>query len=326
MGGAAGTDAMAAGGMGGAAAAPDADVPDNASPPPDSMTAADAGSPPDAGGTTAQARCPAGPFEAPRPGPAQDICPGFQPRHNWNEGPTWHAGSKSFYFSNFAVGAAGPGDMIRYEPATNRCEVFITGNACNGLTVDRDGNILGACHGPRALMKYEVATRKATVVLEMVEGRRLDSPNDVVTHSNGTIYFSNATYELAGRPQGLGPALLRVDPAGAVQVIVRGALNPLGLSPDEKRLYAMGGWWDLDAAGVPVRKAGNFTLGGDGIAVDCAGNVYIQSGAIISPQNQQVGRFPGGTNMAFGGEDGKTLLVVRGREMQVVRMNLPGLP
>ena len=88
----------------------------------------------------------------------------------------------------------------------------------------------------------------------------------------------------------------------------------------------MGGYWDLDEQGVPQKKSGGFTLGADGIGIDCAGNVYTQNGSIISPQNQQIGRFPGGTNSAFGGEDGKTLLVVGGRGMHTVQMNLPGLP
>jgi gluconolactonase len=175
-------------------------------------------------------------------------------------------------------------------------------------------------------MKYDLATKKGTVLVDMVEGKKLDSPNDIAIHTNGTIYFSNTTFELAGRPMGLGPALMRIDPAGAISVIAKGGINPLGLSPDQKRLYAMGGYWDLDEMGVPGKKNGGFTLGADGIGIDCAGNVYIQSGAIVSPENQTIGHFPGGTNMAFGGEDGKTLLVVSGKEMHVVKMNLPGLP
>jgi gluconolactonase len=270
--------------------------------------------------------CPPGPFEAPRAGERKPICAGFEVNYDWNEGPTWVASEKAFFFSNFVQRAPGPGDMIRYDPATDRCEVFIAGNGCNGLTPDRDGGLLAACHTPRALLRYDLRTRRSAVVVDMVEGQMMDAPNDVVVHRNGTIYFSNTTFELADRPVGLGPALLRVDPAGLVQIIARGGINPLGLSPDGRRLYAMGGYWELDDQGVPLRRAGPFTLGSDGLAVDCAGNVYTQGGAIISPENQPIGRFPGGTNMAFGGLDGKTMLVVAGRAMYTVQMNLPGLP
>jgi gluconolactonase len=233
---------------------------------------------------------------------------------------------KAFFFSNFQIRAAGPGDMIKYDPATNKCEVFIENCGCNGLTPDRDGNIIATCHTPRALMKYDLATKKGTVLVDMVEGKKLDSPNDLAIHPNGTIYFSNATFELGGRPQGLGTALLYLDPMGMVHVVAKGGINPLGVSPDYKRLYAMGGYWDLDDNGVPTKKAGGFNLGGDGIGIDCAGNVYTQNGAIVSPSNQTIGRFSAGTNMAFGGEDRKSLLVVGGKNMHVIKMNLPGMP
>jgi gluconolactonase len=177
------------------------------------------------------------------------------------------------------------------------------------------------------LLKYDLATKQSTVLVDKVDGMMLDSPNDVVQHRNGTVYFSNTTLELAGRPAGgLGPALLRLDPAGVVHVIAKGGINPLGLSPDQKRLYAQGGYWELDDDGLPIKKTAGFTLGADGIAVDCAGNVYTQNGSIVSPANEVIGHFAGGTNSAFGGEDGKTLLVVGGQRMHVIRMNLPGLP
>ena len=321
-----GSDGGGAGAAGNGGAMPaDADTPDLMVAPPDAST--DEGTVPASDmAPVATSWCPPGPFEAPKPGASQNVCPGFAVNYDWNEGPTWLASQKAFFFSNFVMRAAGPGDMIKFDPATNKCEIFIAGNGCNGLTVDRDGNILAACHTPRALMKYDPVTKKGTVVVDMIEGQKVDSPNDVVAHPNGTIYFSNTTLELAGRPVGYGSALMRVDPAGMVHLIARGSINPLGLAPDQKRLYAMGGYWDLDDAGVPIKKGGAFTLGGDGIAIDCAGNVYIDSGGIISPQNQRIGSYPGGTNSAFGGEDGKTLLVVGGRNMHTVQMNIPGLP
>jgi gluconolactonase len=291
------------------------------------VVAEDAVAASDLGVVGSAAICPPGPFEAPKVGARKDICAGFQVKYSWNEGPTWIPDQKAFFFSNFTIMQAGPGDMIKYDPATDKCEVFIAGNGCNGLTPGPAGSILATCQTPRALMKYDLATKMGTVLVDMVEGKKLDSPNDLAVHSNGTVYFSNTTFELGGRPMGLGSALLMLDPAGMVHVISKGGINPLGISPDQKRLYAMGGFWDLDDNGVPVKKAaGGFTLGGDGIAVDCAGNVYTASGAIVSPQNQTLGKYAGGTNSAFGGEDRKTLLVVGGRGMHTLQMNLPGLP
>jgi gluconolactonase len=315
------------GGTGGVAAPDDAARGDTAPTPP----SPDGGAPDTGGGApdtapNTSAICPPGPFEAPKAGAKKNICPGFNVKYNWNEGPTWVPQQKAFFFSNFVIMASGPGDMIKYDPVTDKCEVFITGNGCNGLTATADGQILATCQTPRALMRYDLTTKMGTVVVDMVEGKKLDSPNDLAVHSNGTIYFSNTTFELGGRPQGLGSALMRVDPMGMVTVIAKGGINPLGLSPDQKRLYAMGGYWDLDEQGVPLKKAGGFTLGGDGIAIDCAGNVYTNGGAIMSPANQRVGTFDGGTNQAFGGEDRKLLLVVGGKSMHTIQMNLPGLP
>ena len=313
------------GGTGGSQPLPDAATDSAPTLPPDGGAIDTGGSAPDLATSSAFA-CPPGPFEAPKAGAQKNICAGFNVKYNWNEGPTWVASQKAFFFSNSVVMAAGPGDMIRFDPATDKCEVFIAGNGCNGLVATGPDQIVATCHTPRALMRYDLKTKMGTVVVDMVEGKKLDSPNDVVLHRNGTIYFSNATFELAGRPQGLGTALIRVDPMGMISVVAKGGINPLGLSPDGKRLYAMGGYWDVDEQGVPGKKNGGFTLGNDGIALDCAGNVYTNSGAIVGPDNQRVGGYAGGTNMAFGGEDGKLLLVVGGKNMHTIQMNLPGLP
>jgi gluconolactonase len=270
--------------------------------------------------------CPVGPFEAPMAGPSQEICPGFKVRYSWNEGPTWIASQKAFFFSNFVIRQSGPGDMIKFTPETGQCEFFIEGNGCNGLGVAPNGNIIAACQTPRALMEYDPLTKQGKVLADMAEGKLLDSPNDLIAHANGTIYFSNPTFELGGRPPGLGNALLQLSPAGAVTVIATGALNGIALSPDQKLLYVVGmGVWDLDGQGVLSNRR-TFTLGSDGIAMDCAGNIYDNGGNIRNPQGQNIGKFPAGTNMAFGGPDAKTLLVVGGVGAHTVQMNVPGLP
>jgi gluconolactonase len=321
-GGASGKGGAVTTGGGGAIVSPDA-----GSPAPDGGSEDAVASSPDTGTAAGTVfHCPPGPYEAPKMVARKDICPGFNVKYNWNEGPTWVASQKAFFFSNFTIMQAGPGDMIKYDPATDKCEVFIAGNGCNGLVADHMGGLIATCQTPRAVLRYDLVTKTSTVLVDMVEGKKLDSPNDVVIHQNGSVYFSNTTFELGGRPAGLGSALIRIDPAGMVTVIAKGGINPLGLSPDGKRLYAMGGYWDLDDQGVPLKKSGGFTLGNDGIAVDCAGNVYTNGGAIVSPSNQKVGSFPGGTNQAFGGDDYKTLIVVGGKGMHTVQMNLPGIP
>jgi gluconolactonase len=271
-------------------------------------------------------RCPPGPFPAPVVGASETVCADFKFGPPYNEGPTWVAGQGAFYFSVFTQFTGKGGDIIKYTPGGG-CELFLPDVGCNGLAVTPDGNIVAACHQNRAVVKFDLRTKQATTLADSYMGQMLDTPNDLVVHSNGTIYFTNPPFELAGRPRGVGIPIFRIDPAGVLHAVAEGkAANGIGLAPDEKRLYALqGGIWDLDPQGVPSNQRASF-VGGDGMAVDCAGNVYA-SGRIVGPDGKQLGTYPGGTNLTFGGADGKLLLVVGGgNRVRVVHMNLPGLP
>ncbi len=260
-------------------------------------------------GPKKQWSCPPPPYPAQTLGPATNICAGFTYNYGYNEGPTWVASQNAFFFSNFTSGSNLGGDIIKYTLGGS-CEVWLHEVGCNGLAVSPSGNLLAACQGPRAIMEYDLLSKKGRVVAAMVNGKLFDSPNDLVAHSNGTVYFSNTTYELGNRPKGLGEALVRIDPLGMVSVVASGSVNGVALSPDEKKLYVVGqGTWTLDDNGVPLQK-GEPTPGGDGIAVDCAGTVSNT-----------------GTNSAYGGPDGKTLLAVGGStNAKIYSATVPGLP
>jgi gluconolactonase len=260
-------------------------------------------------GPKKQWTCPAGPFPAQQMGQSTNICVGFDYNYEYNEGPTWIASQNAFFFSNFKQGKSDGGDIIKYTLG-GACEVWLHDVGCNGLAVSPSGNLLGACHGPRAVMEYDVVTKQGRQVATMVDGKMLDSPNDLVARSDGNVYFSNTTYELGDRPAGLGFAAVRIDPMGKTSLIEAGNLNGIALSPDENKLHVVGkGTWTLDAMGVPGQKGGP-APGGDGIAVDCAGTITNN-----------------GTNSAYGGPDGKTLIVVGGgTSARTVAVTVPGLP
>lgn len=260
-------------------------------------------------GPKKQWSCPAGPFPAQQQGASTDICVGFKYNYGYNEGPTWIKSQNAFFFSNFIQGSNEGGDIIKYTLG-GACEVWQHEVGCNGLGVSPSGNLIGACHGPRAVMEYDVVTKQGRIVASMANNKMFDSPNDLIAHSNGTIYFSNTIYELGNRPKGLDTGLVRIDPLGVTSLIEAGGLNGVALSPDETKLYVVGkGVWSLDATGAPLQKLGGGP-GGDGIAVDCAGNVTNN-----------------GTNSAYGGPDGKTLIVVGGgTNAKTVAMTVPGLP
>jgi len=284
----------------------------------------------DADAAAGKPTCPAGPFPLPVMQSSKVVCANFPFSYDSNEGPTWVASQSAFFFSNYAIRQATGGDIIKYTPGGD-CELFIKGVGCNGLAVTDDGGLLAACQQTRSLVRFDLVTKQATSVVDRYMGMMLDSPDDLAIHSNGTIYFTNPTFELGARPPGFGLATFRLDPSGALSLIAQGLSNGIALSPDEKKLYVLtsftqGSAWDLDAQGVPSNRS-SLPFGGDGMAVDCAGNLYV-SGRIYTSVGQSIGSYvTGGTNLSFGGADRKTVLVVGiGQQVRELQMSVPGLP
>jgi gluconolactonase len=240
-----------------------------------------------------------------------NVCQNFNLEFNYKEGPTWIESQNAFFFSNFDQGDGLTGNIVKYT-FMGDCEVWLEDAGTNGLAVHANGNLIGASHLNRAIMEYDLVSKEATVLADMFMTDHFDSPNDLVAHSNGTIYFTNPTYENSGREGGYGQAVFRIDPTGMVNLVqdVGGQPNGIALSPDEKTLYVVNASnWDLDDDGVPTTMAGGGP-GGDGISVDCKGNVRNV-----------------GTNSAFGGPDGDWLFVVaNGQSPYMVHYNVPGIP
>jgi gluconolactonase len=315
-------------------------------------TGADAG---EAGSHYKKEWCPPGPYPAPMGSNRQNVCVGFKYNHTFNEGPVWIGSQAAFFFSNFDLSTYDltpvtkyDGDIIKYTPATGQCEVWLADVGTNGLGVAPDGNLLATSQNTQSITEFDLVTKQPTIIADHYMGKRFNSPNDIIVHSNGTIYFSDPTYLLGNRPQELPTAVYRIDPTGAIsQVATGGRPNGVTLSPDEKRLYVEQNEsglqvYDLDANGVPTAGPRPFripippmTTVTDGLAVDCAGNVYLAfEGFILAPDGKQLGTIPGGgaTNPTFGGVDGKTLIVVgggsvvaNGNLVATVQMNLPGI-
>ncbi|HVU53222.1 MAG TPA: SMP-30/gluconolactonase/LRE family protein, partial [Polyangia bacterium] len=279
-----------------------------------------------AGGASGFTRfmCPPGPFGPQTRGASKAICNGggFTYRYDYVEGPTWISTQNAFFFSNFVHADSGPnkmaGDIIKATlnaDGSVTCEQWLMDVGCNGLAVSATGKLLGTCHGPRAVMEYDPVTKQGRTVANMYNGKMLESPNDLIADSRGNIYFSNPDYELGGRTPGGTVGAYWIDPTGKVtQLSAGGEPNGVALSPDEKTLYIVqAGVWTLDDAGVPT-KTNMGAPGGDGLAVDCAGRITADP-----------------TNSAYGGPDGKTLIVVSGSGInnigaKLIPVSVPGFP
>ena len=279
------------------------------------------------------------------------VADGFQ----FIEGPVWVGGATDGHllFSDI------PGDTVYRWSEADGTSVFLnpvflpeleTGGqgGSNGLTLDLDGRVVLSEHGNRRLARIEADGSRITLA-DRFEGRRLNSPNDVVYHSSGAAFFTDPPYGLAS-PDAAEldwNGVYRLDPDGAVRLLADGQTRPngIGLSPDERTLYVANSdgaarQWiaypvdddlglgegrvlldltDSADAGVP-----------DGFAVDTSGNLWASGPGgivIISPEGDHLGTVRPGeqpANAAFG-NDGTTLYMTAQTGLYRIRTRVAGL-
>src|SRR4029079_14622643 len=139
--------------------------------------------------------------------------------------------------------------MLRWDEETGQISLFrAPSNFSNGNTRDRQGRLVTCEHQTRRVTRTE-HDGTITIIADSYSGKRLNSPNDVVVASNGSIWFTDPSYGIKGNYEGLRAEpeqakhnVYRVDEAtGAVTVVVDDFVQPNGIafSPDEKRLYVI---------------------------------------------------------------------------------------
>lgn len=201
----------------------------------------------------------------------------------WAEGPAWFAAGRYLVWSDI------PNDrMLRFDECSGAVSVFRSpaGNS-NGNTVDRQGRLVSAEHGNRRVTRTE-HDGSITVIAERYNGKRLNSPNDVVVKSDGSIWFTDPSYGIdtdyeGNRGEMEQPAccVYRVDgQSGAITVAVDSMVRPNGLafSPDERTLYVS----DTGRSHVKdgPRHMRRFAVGDDqkltdqGVFADCTVGVF----------------------------------------------------
>lgn len=289
----------------------------------------------------------------------------------WTEGPVWiHAGYLLFadITSNSirkvtADGAAG----IFMQPSGYKGSVPYGGPepGSNGMTLDKQGRLTVAGHAQRDVWRLESLEPKAkvTMLADSYEGKKLNSPNDLVYKSDGSLYFTDPPYGL--RTQGdtdpekqlevngvyrIPGALQRV--AGAppdrakLQLIIKDLPRPNGIafSPDEKYLYVSDSgkriWMrytvqpdgSVTDGKLLADASADTRIGGpDGIKVDRSGNIYGAGPGgvwILSPEGKHLGTIDMPermSNVAWGGADARTLYITASTSVYRITLKIPGV-
>ncbi|MCX7160695.1 MAG: SMP-30/gluconolactonase/LRE family protein, partial [Proteobacteria bacterium] len=160
----------------------------------------------------------------------------------WAEGPVWLGDTRSLVWSDIPNNR-----MLRWDEETGATSVFRKpSNYANGHTRDRQGRIVSCEHGGRRISRTEY-DGTVTTVADSFQGKRLNSPNDLVVKSDGSIWFTDPTFGILGWYEGTKATpespmnVYRVDASGAIELAIAGINQPNGLafSPDEKILYVV---------------------------------------------------------------------------------------
>ena len=278
-------------------------------------------------------------------------------KFEWAEGPIWLKDQKALLFSDIPPNKVwrwkeGEGLKEFLHPSGYTGKAPFTGKepGSNGMTINKDGRLLLCQHGDRRVVSMDLKKPGVfTTLADKYQGKRLNSPNDLVVKSNGDIYFTDPPY---GLPKiGDDPAkelkfqgVFRLKPNGELTLLTDELTRPNGIafSPDEKILYIANS--DPDLAywkAYPVKADGTLDKGTifydatkwakenrlglpDGMKVDRAGNLWATGPGgvlILSPQAKLLGVLATGVKTANcnWGDDGSTLYITADKNLARVK-------
>ncbi len=264
----------------------------------------------------------------------------------WLEGPVWFGDARSLLFSDI------PNDrMLRWDESTGIVTTFRQpSHHSNGNTRDRQGRLVTCEHLTRRVTRTE-HDGTITVLMDRHDGQPLNAPNDVVAHSDGSVWFTDPGWGIAGHYEGdraaeaIPRAVYRIDPGTGVGVPVITEMdrpNGLCFSPDESRLYVVdvdqirvfdldGTWPTNGRVFVDLSGPG----GSDGIRTDRDGNVWAAASGgagfdgvhCYSPGGELLGMIhlpETCANLCFGGVKKNRLFMVASRSLYSVHVEAQG--
>ncbi|KRA53985.1 gluconolactonase [Pseudoxanthomonas sp. Root65] len=257
------------------------------------------------------------------------------------EGAVWKDGA--LYLSDFVHSGRFPSRIRRFTPP-DRWETVVGDSGSNGLALDTEGHLIAATHDRKQVARVDLEDGSRTALVSSFDGAPFNSPNDLVMAADGTLYFTDPDYQRKAAPGGQPLTRVYRHHEGKTTVVDDTLRNPNGiaLSPDGDTLYVAGGTDEGDVLrayalrdGVPGPGRDLARInGGDGLAVDCLGNVYVTEHGerrvrVFSPAGEVLATIrvdANITNAAFGGQDRRTLFLTGAASLWSIDLDVAGLP
>ena len=272
--------------------------------------------------------------------------------YRWAEGPVWFGDGRCLLWSDI------PNNRVqRWDEESGAVSVYRKpSNFANGNTRDRQGRLVTCEHGARRISRTEHDGRIVTLA-DAFDGKRLNSPNDVVCKSDGSIWFTDPSFGILGWYEGakaepeLPTNVYRIDAAGTMSIVAEGINQPNGLafSPDESILYI------VESRSVPRKILAYDVVGGtklakrrvlidagpkgtpDGFRVDLDGNLWCGWGMgeagldgvyVFNPDGKLIGRIDlpeRCANVCFGGVHRNRLFMAASTSLYALYVNTQGV-
>jgi gluconolactonase len=259
----------------------------------------------------------------------------------WLEGPAYSPHGRFLLFSDI------PNDrVLRYDEVSGRVDVWEhPAGFQNGRTIDREGRFISCQHGERRVVRRE-HDGSTSVLADTFDGHRLNSPNDVVAHSDGSVWFTDPSYGILTDYEGHRSAeeigsrnVYRWAPDAPLTVVSRAEAQPNGLafSPDESVLYVTDSErraivaFDVDGGALANRRqlvVGDVVF--DGLRIDTTGRLWVATGEgvqVFHPDGTLLGgiRLPEtAANLEFGGPQRNLLYITATTRLYVIRLTVEG--
>jgi gluconolactonase len=271
----------------------------------------------------------------------------------WSEGPVWFGDSRTLVWSDIPNNR-----MLRWDEETGEVRTFRKpSNNANGNTRDREGRLVTCEHLTRRVTRTEY-DGSITVLADQYNGKPLNSPNDVIVKSDGSIWFSDPTFGIDGFYEGerkdaeLKPAVYRVDgKSGEITMMADTLIGPNGLafSPDESVVYIVDSRasprkifaFDISHDGLKLTNQREVIDAGqgtpDGFRVDVHGNLWCGWGMgsdeldgvrIFTPQGEAIGHIAlpeRCANVCFGGRYRNRLFMAASHGLYSLYVNTQGV-